>query len=203
LYLEQIKLMNFEVLGSVKKDGKYITSKSYYCRYNEKSIAELVVEVKRLIKEKELIILNADKKKKINEKRQNTANINYLKGKDDKTEAEIEKLNKLLKRNNDLTEIKTTEIEKVKLKEEKPKHKGIGISKKANEYWGDPAPSDIEAMREDIRNIVKEIISMGEDKETIMDLIGDRTIKTGDVKELNSIKFDLNIMLKEYEDMPY
>lgn len=204
MYIEQIKLMKFEVLGSVKTNGEYKTSKTYFCRYNEKGISDLAYEVERLLKEKDLIILDEDKKKKINEKRQNTATINYLQSVDDKTEDQVKRLNKLLKRNQDLTNIKKVEIEKVKPKEEeeKPKHKGIGIAKK-EDYWGEPVPINLEELREDIKNIVREIRAMGEDKETIMELLGDRTIKSENIKELNSIKFDLNIMLKEYEDLPY
>lgn len=206
MYLEQIKIMKFEVLGSVKSGDKYKTSKTYFCRYNEKGINDLANEVERLLKEKDLIILDEDKKKKINEKRQNTATINYLQTIDDKTEEQVKRLNKLLKRNEDLTNIKKAEIEKLKPKEiEKPKHKGIRKSHPNNskdDYWGEPEHKTPDEIYEEIKTIAKEL-DKNISREEIKKLIGTRNLESDDVNELNIIKIDFQKELSKYSNLPY
>ncbi|MFT8349490.1 hypothetical protein [Clostridium saccharoperbutylacetonicum] len=203
MYLEQIKIMKFEVLGSVKTNGEYKTSKTYFCRYTEKGISDLAYEVERLLKEKELIVLDEDKKKKINEKRKNTSIINYLETIDDKTEIQVKRLNKLLKRNEDLTNIKNTEIEKVKPKEEKPKHRGIWkASGSDNELddWGNPYTLD--SMRKEIIEIGNEL-EVYIDKEEVKKLIKGKNHMTENLSELKIIKNLLKKELDSYEDLPY
>lgn len=204
-HLEKVKLMDFEVLGSVRKDGEYRTAKTYFCRYEAESVQDLRYEVERLLREKELIILDEDKKKRINEKRKNTQNINHLQSKDNKTEEELIKLHKLLKRNTEITAI--NESEKEKVKEEKSKPRGFINGKKPVhkteelDDWGNPWT--IDSLRNKILEIGEGLKEHSLTKEDIKKLIEGRDYKTKNIDELIIIK---NIVQKEfdyYENLPY
>ena len=203
-HLEKIKLMDFEVLGSVRKDGEYRTAKTYFCRYEAESVHHLKCEVERLLREKELIILDEDKKKRINEKRKNTQNINYLKSKDEKTEDEINKLNKLLKRNTEITAINEVEKEKVKSKEEPKNKKGFINGKKPShnneDDWGEnPEHKTPDEIYEEIK-IIANKLDKNISREEIKKLIGTKNLESNNVNELNSIKIVFLKELQKYEN---
>lgn len=205
-HLEQIKLMNFEVLGSYRKDGEYRTAKTYFCRYEGESVRDLRYEVERLLREKELIILDEDKKKRINEKRKNTQNINYLQSKDNKTEEELNKLHKLLKRNTEITAINEAEKEKVKPKEEKSKPRGFINGKKPShnkEYWGENPEHKNEELRNEIKTMAKKLAESISKEEVINLVKNTGNMNSEDTNELRNIKLCLLHEIDKYSNLPY
>lgn len=205
MYLEQINLMKFEVLGSVRKDGEYKTSKTYYCRYDEKSVRDLRYAVEMLLKEKELIVLDEDKKKRINEKRKNTQDINYLQSKDNKTEEELIKLHKLLKRNTEITAINKSEKEKVKPKEEKSKPRGfINGKKPSHNDWGEENPEHKnDQLRNEIKTMAKKLAESISKEEVINLVKNTGDINSQDSNELKNIKICLLHEIDKYSNLPY